>query len=194
MPNQNPPKPIIIFASGRGTNAETIISYFNNKNVGHVCLLVCNKSNAIVLDVARKYQIPYLVIDKFAFEADRFIETLKEYNASLIVLAGFLWKIPKTVLSAFPNKIINIHPALLPKYGGKGMYGKNVHQAVRDANELKTGITIHLVNENYDEGTILMQATCPVLPTDSVDDIAAKVADLEHAYFPITIDLLLQKQ
>lgn len=194
MPNQNSPKPIIIFASGRGSNAEAIISYFNNKNVGKVCLVVCNKTNALVLDVARKYQIPILIIDKVAFEADYFINTLKECHASLIVLAGFLWKIPETVLSAFPNKIVNIHPALLPKFGGKGMYGKNVHQAVRDANESESGITIHLVNENYDEGTILIQATCPVLPTDSVDDIAAKVAELEHAYYPITIDLLLQKQ
>ncbi|MCC6186176.1 MAG: phosphoribosylglycinamide formyltransferase [Chitinophagaceae bacterium] len=194
MPNSSFKKPIIIFASGTGTNAEAIIQYFNKNKEAQVCLIVCNKANAKVLDVARNYQIPFLLTDKETFGEALFLEQLTGYKPQLIVLAGFLWKIPSSILETFPNKIVNIHPALLPKYGGKGMYGHKVHQAVKDAGDLETGITIHFVNQNYDEGTILMQAKCAIGQSDSASDIANKVAKLEHAYYPVTIQLLLQKQ
>ena len=184
---------IIVFASGRGSNAAAIIDYFNASDLGKVSLIVTNKSDAGVLDIAQNNQIPYLIIDNNTLNEPLLIEQLQGYNPSLIVLAGFLRKIPKTMTDAFTNRIINIHPALLPAYGGKGMYGNNVHTAVIAAKEKESGITIHYVNEVYDSGNIILQARCPV--NHEVDDaaaLAARIHALEHFYYPRTIEFLLR--
>jgi len=182
---------IIIFASGRGSNAQAIIDYFRNTGKAKVSLIVTNKADAGVLEIARYEHIPFLVVDKQTFKEALFIEQLLEYNPSLIVLAGFLWKIPDTVIHAFPDKIINIHPALLPSYGGKGMYGHHVHNAViADAKE-ESGISIHYVNEVYDSGNIIVQARCPVHSNDTADTLAQKIHRLEHYFYPRTIEFIL---
>jgi phosphoribosylglycinamide formyltransferase-1 len=180
---------IAIFASGSGSNAENIIKYFkDNKNI-HVKLIVSNKSDAYVLERAKKLNIQSAIFNKTDFnESEKVIETLKANNINFIVLAGFLLKVPQNIIDAFPNKIINIHPALLPKFGGKGMYGDNVHKAIIQAKETESGITIHYINENYDEGNIIFQAKCEVLPTDTYQNVADKVHELEYQYFPKTIE------
>lgn len=180
---------IAIFASGSGSNAENIIKYFkDNKNI-HVKLIVSNKSDAYVLERAKKLNIQSAIFNKTDFnESEKVIETLKANNIDFIVLAGFLLKVPQNIIDAFPNKIINIHPALLPKFGGKGMYGDNVHKAIIQAKETESGITIHYINENYDEGNIIFQAKCEVLPTDTYQNVADKVHELEYQYFPKTIE------
>lgn len=180
---------IAIFASGSGSNAENIIKYFkDNKNI-HVKLIVSNKSDAYVLERAKKFNIQSTIFNKTDFnESEKVIETLKANNIDFIVLAGFLLKVPQNIIDAFPNKIINIHPALLPKFGGKGMYGDNVHKAIIQAKETESGITIHYINENYDEGNIIFQAKCEVLPTDTYQNVADKVHELEYQYFPKTIE------
>ncbi|MDR0430970.1 MAG: phosphoribosylglycinamide formyltransferase [Tannerellaceae bacterium] len=185
-------KNIAIFASGSGTNAENISKYFaDNKNI-RVVVVLSNNKNVKVHERVNKLGIPSFVFsrDEFA-EGTPVINKLADYAADFIVLAGFMNKIPETLLNAFPNKIINIHPALLPKYGGKGMFGMHVHEAVVAAGEKESGITIHYINEAYDEGAIIFQASCPVLPTDSPEDVAAKVHALEYEHYPHVIEELL---
>lgn len=183
---------IAIFASGAGSNAQKIIEYFQDETRAKVALVVSNKKDAGVLQIAREYEIPTLVIDRASFyESERILGELAGYQIDFIALAGFLWLLPAYLLRAFPRRIVNIHPALLPKFGGKGMYGMHVHQAVRAAGERQTGITIHYVNERYDEGDIIFQATCPVAPQDSPATIAANVQRLEHRHFPEVIARIL---
>jgi phosphoribosylglycinamide formyltransferase-1 len=182
---------LIIFASGTGTNAAAIIAHFKNNGQAKVALIVCNNPDAGVLNIARKEEIPFLLIDRQTIKQTMLVEQMADYKPSMIILAGFMWKIPEHIVAAFPGKIINIHPALLPKYGGKGMYGHHVHEAVVAAGEKESGITLHYVNEHYDEGNILVQARCAVAETDTPDSLAAKIHKLEHFYFPKTIEFLL---
>lgn len=183
---------IAIFASGSGSNAENIANYFNNNPKGEVSLILTNNPNAFVLERAEKLGIKSLVFSKEQFlKTDEIVQFLVKNDINLIVLAGFLLKIPENVIKQFSNKIINIHPALLPKFGGKGMYGDNVHKAVVEAKETESGITIHYVNEHYDEGKIIFQAKCPVLPADNYEDIAAKIHLLEYEHFPKVIEKLI---
>lgn len=184
-------KRIAILASGSGTNAENIIKYFKNSDSISVVQVLSNKKDAKVLERASCLNIPNRSFDKNDFIAtDEVLKLLKE-NADYVILAGFLWKIPSKIIDAFPNKIINIHPALLPKYGGKGMYGMHVHNAVVENKEKKTGITIHYVNENYDEGAIIFQKSFEVLESDTSDDVAQKIHKLEHEYFPKVIEKVI---
>lgn len=183
---------IIIFASGKGSNAAAIIDHFRNTGIAKVALIVTNKADAGVLDIANKEHIPFLITDRQTFKEQLIIDQMQAYDPALIVLAGFLWKIPVTIINAFPGKIINIHPALLPKYGGKGMYGHHVHEAVLAAKENLSGITIHYVDEKYDNGAAIVQASCPVLENDSTDTLAARIHGLEHYFFPRTIEYLLK--
>ena len=183
---------IAIFASGSGSNAENIANYFSDCPTVDICLFLTNNSNAFVLERAKKLDIKSLVFDKDQFlKTDEILQFLQENNINLIVLAGFLLKIPENLIKSFPNKIINIHPALLPQYGGQGMYGENVHKAVVEANETESGITIHYVNENYDEGKIIFQAKCEVLATDTHENVAAKIHELEYEHFPKVISSLI---
>lgn len=185
-------KKIAIFASGAGSNAAKIIDKFRAHPSIHVGLIVCNKPDAGVLKIAAKENVPAFIIEKERFfRSDAYIKELKEKKIDLIVLAGFLWKIPDILIKAFPYRIINIHPALLPKYGGKGMYGQLVHQAVIDNKEKESGITIHYADEVYDHGKIIFQATCPVLPTDTKESLARRVAELEHEHFPVVIEQVI---
>lgn len=185
---------IIIFASGAGSNAARIIEYFDQDPNVNIALIVCNKPGAGVINIAGKAGIPVLMIEKEQFfRGDGYIPQIQQYNPSLIVLAGFLWKIPASLIEAYRGKIINIHPALLPKYGGKGMYGKFVHEAVIAAQDAESGITIHYVDEHYDHGDTIFQATCPVLPGDTADTLAQRIHSLEHQHFPVIINKLLNK-
>ena len=185
-------KRIVIFASGSGTNAENLITFFHNRKNVSVIQVLTNNPHAKVLDRAKKLGVSALSFNKIAFtETNDVLNILKANNPDLIVLAGFLWKFPETILKEFPNRVINIHPALLPKYGGKGMYGKFVHEAVVTNKEKETGITIHYVNENYDEGAIIFQAKCEVKPSDSAEDVAAKIHDLEMNHFPEVVNSLI---
>lgn len=185
-------KRVVIFASGSGTNAENLIKFFHNSDNVSVIQILTNNPHAKVLERAKKLKISALSFNKIAFtETQDVLNILKANQPDLIVLAGFLWKFPETILNAFPNKVINIHPALLPKYGGKGMYGMHVHEAVIANSETETGITIHYVNENYDEGAIIFQAKCDVLKSDSADDVAAKIHKLEMEHFPKVVETLL---
>jgi len=187
-------KNIAIFASGSGTNAENIIRYFVNSKTVNISVVLSNNRKVKVHERVNKLGVP-----SFVFTRDEFIEgtpivnKLREYNVDFIVLAGFMNKISDALLKAFPGKIINIHPALLPKYGGKGMYGMHVHEAVVAAGEKESGITIHYVNEYYDEGKVIFQATCPVLPSDTPETVASKVHALEYEHYPHVIEELLTK-
>ena len=185
-------KQVVLFASGSGSNVENIAKYFeNNEQVKIRCVLTNNKE-AKVIDRCQRLKIPVLYFNRTAFSKTNTILTLLQaFSPDLIVLAGFLWKIPESFVKAFPNKILNVHPALLPKYGGKGMYGANVHQAVKDNKESETGITIHYVNENYDEGAIIHQSRTKLNPTDTPEHIAKKVHDLEYEHFPKVIEQIL---
>lgn len=186
-------KRIVIFASGSGTNAENIIRYFQKSPEAHVVLVLSNKKDAKVLERAKKHNIKPLYFNKKQFiEEDEVLNILKN-EADFIVLAGFLLKVPEKIIKAFPQKIINIHPALLPKYGGKGMYGMHVHNAVIVNNEIETGISIHYVNENYDEGNIIFQKTVRITENDTPNSIADKVHQLEYKYFPQIIESVLLK-
>ncbi len=190
------PKPvsIAIFASGAGSNAQKIIDKFKSNRSASIVLIVCNKPGAGVLEIASKENIPSLIIEKKRFmEEDHYLEDLRKKQVDLIILAGFLWKIPSQLINTYPKKIINIHPALLPKYGGKGMYGSRVHQAVIDAKEKESGISIHYVDEIYDHGKIILQVTCPVDEQDTADTLAAKVHALEHLHYPAVIAELVKK-
>lgn len=188
-------KNIAIFASGSGSNAENIIRYFQKSGSAQVSLVLSNKSDAYVLERAHRLRVPCNVFPKEDWIAgDEILAVLQEARIDFIVLAGFLFRVPDLLLHAYPYKIINIHPALLPKYGGKGMYGDRVHQAVVVAGEKESGITIHYINEHYDEGDLIFQATCAVLPTDSPDDVAKKVHALEYEHFPLVIEKLLNEK
>ncbi|TDW99652.1 phosphoribosylglycinamide formyltransferase [Dinghuibacter silviterrae] len=180
---------IAIFASGSGTNAQKIIDHFRDHPRIRVSLVVCNKPGAGVLAIAAAASIDTLLIerDRF-FRGDTYLPELIDHQIAWIILAGFLWKVPAPLIAAFPSHIINIHPALLPKYGGKGMYGHFVHEAVVAAGDPVSGITIHLVDEQYDHGTHLFQATCDLTPEDTPATVAAKVLALEHRYFPEVIE------
>ncbi|MEA4937220.1 MAG: phosphoribosylglycinamide formyltransferase [Paludibacter sp.] len=182
-------KKIALFASGSGSNAENIIRYFYKKSDFEFPLIISNKSDAYVHERAKNLGIPSFTFSKDEFENGiKILSLLDKYKINYIVLAGFLLKISTPLLQAFPDRIINIHPALLPKFGGKGMYGHHVHQAVVDAKEAVSGITIHYVNENYDEGNIIFQATCLVTPDDTADMVAEKVHALEYEHFPVVIE------
>ena len=180
---------IVILASGAGSNANKIIEHFSNKNV-QICLIATNNKNAGVIDIANNNKIPTYLIKRDNFESE-FLDNLKNINPDLIILAGFLWKIPQIIINSFKNKIINIHPSLLPKFGGKGMYGHFVHEAVFNSKEKESGITIHYVNENYDEGQIIRQFKVDLTENDTPLDIESKVRNLEIEYFAKTIEEIL---
>jgi phosphoribosylglycinamide formyltransferase-1 len=185
-------KNIAIFASGSGTNAQKIIEYFSTVKSAKVSLILSNKADAFVLERARKFSIPTLVFDRDDFyKSDKVLRVLLDNDISLIVLAGFLWLVPEKVLDHFPGRVVNIHPALLPDYGGKGMYGSRVHRAVIENGEKESGITIHYVNSRYDEGDIIFQAKCEVKPDDSPESLAERIHRLEHKYYPLVIDKLI---
>jgi formyltetrahydrofolate-dependent phosphoribosylglycinamide formyltransferase len=180
---------LAIFASGAGSNAHAIIQYFANSLAVKIVLVVCNKPGAGVLQIAANAGIPTLLIDKQRFvNGDCYLPVLQQYGADALVLAGFLWKIPPAMVQAFPDKIVNIHPALLPRHGGKGMYGSFVHEAVIVAKETESGITIHIADEHYDHGRHLLQAKCEVLPSDTPGTLAQKIHLLEHQHYPKTIE------
>lgn len=188
-------KRIAIFASGSGSNAEKICEYFSTRNDVDVSLIFTNNPMAGVIKRALKLQVPVVFFDKRTFyHTGKIPQILQNEGIDLVVLAGFMMLVPPVLVKMFPNKMVNIHPALLPKYGGKGMYGHFVHEAVVNAGETQSGITIHFVNEHYDEGDIIFQAACDVLPGDSAEDVAHKVHALEYEHFPRVIDEILAKQ
>lgn len=183
---------IAIFASGSGSNAENISNYFKDKDGVSIRLIISNKADAFVHKRAEVLGIKSVTFSKDSFEnSDLVLDCLKENKINFIVLAGFLLKVPQNLIDAYPQRIINIHPALLPKFGGKGMYGDNVHKAVVAARETESGITIHYINENYDEGAIIFQARCDVLPDDTYQDVAEKVHQLEYLHFPPVINSVI---
>ena len=184
-------KRIIFFASGSGTNVENIIKYFHDNKAVEITLILTNNPNAGVVRRAEKLKKPLMLFSKRELLDQSLLRKIVTINPDLIILAGFLLKIPKEFVKAFPKRIINIHPALLPKFGGKGMYGNRVHQSVKDAGEQITGITIHLVNEYFDQGEIIFQASVEVASQDSVEEIANKVHKLEYTYYPKLINKLL---
>ena len=187
---------VAIFASGAGSNAQKIIEHFSNREkAGKIALIVCNKPDAGVLSIAKKNFIDTLIIEKdIFFNSDLYINELKKRGINFIVLAGFLWKVPAALIKAYPDKIINIHPALLPKYGGKGMYGNRVHEAVITAGEKESGITIHYADELYDHGSIIFQTTCAIDDKDTAASLAQKVHVLEHQHYPVVIEDVLKMQ
>jgi phosphoribosylglycinamide formyltransferase 1 len=186
-------KRIVIFASGSGTNAENLIKYFRDNGNVSVIQVLTNNPHAKVLERCKTLQVSALSFNKIALtKTNDVLNILKASNPDLIVLAGFLWKFPEFILNEFPTKVINVHPALLPKYGGKGMFGMHVHESVVANNETETGITIHYVNEHYDEGAIIFQAKCAVAPTDTAEDVAAKIHELEMEHFPKIVEELLK--
>ncbi|HAN00533.1 MAG TPA: phosphoribosylglycinamide formyltransferase [Marinilabiliales bacterium] len=183
---------IALFASGSGTNVENIANYFHQHSLVQVSLVLSNKKDAFVLERVKRLGIPSMVFNREQFyQTSEIVNTLVEHEIDWVVLAGFLWLIPSELIDAFPQRIINIHPALLPKYGGRGLYGNKVHQAVVAHRETVSGITIHYVNEHYDTGNIIFQAKVEVLPTDSPEDVARKVHQLEYEHFPKVIEKLV---
>ena len=186
---------ISIWASGSGTNAENIILKFKNHPFIRIKMIVTNNPSAGVIQRAEKLKKTVHIIPKSVLyeKVHRVIELLKEEEIDLIVLAGFLLKVPKEIIQEYPNKIINVHPALLPKYGGKGFYGNHVHAAVLQNKEKETGITIHYANEEYDEGQIIMQSKCPVLETDTEETLAQRVHQLEYEFYPKVIEQIAEK-
>ncbi|CAH8287591.1 phosphoribosylglycinamide formyltransferase-1 [Mariniflexile fucanivorans] len=188
-------KRIVIFASGSGTNAENLIKFFHNRENASVIQVLTNNPHAKVLDRCKTLGVSALSFNKIALtKTNDVLNILKASKPDLIVLAGFLWKFPEFILDEFPNKVINVHPALLPKFGGKGMYGMYVHEAVVANKEPETGITIHYVNEHYDEGAIIFQAKCNVTSSDSAENVAAKIHELEMEHFPKVVDDLLNSK
>jgi phosphoribosylglycinamide formyltransferase-1 len=185
---------IAIFASGKGSNAEQIINYFSSSTQVKIKLIVTNNENAGIVDIATNYKKNLQLISKASLTnyAAQFVDFLKTEKVDLIILAGFLLKIPEELVSAFPNRIINIHPSLLPKFGGKGMYGNHVHEAVIAANETKSGITIHFVNEEYDKGKIILQQTCTIDQNETPLSLAKKIQELEHEFLPIAVEQIVK--
>ena len=187
-------KRIAIFASGSGSNAQKIMEYFKKHNDAEVSIVLTNNPEAYVLQRADNFEIPSHIFDRREFtKTDDVVNLLKNLQIDLIVLAGFLWLIPENLLKAFPNKIINIHPALLPKFGGKGMYGDKVHQSVLDAHEDESGITVHFVNENFDEGEVIHQSRFRIENDDDIEMLKFKGQQLEHLHYPKVVDQLLKK-
>jgi phosphoribosylglycinamide formyltransferase-1 len=183
---------IAVFASGNGTNAQRIMDHFAGSDLARVSLVLCNNPEAFVLERSRRAGVPYIVFNRKELnEKEGVLEMLRQKNISFIVLAGFLWLLPPGILSAFPGRVVNIHPALLPKYGGKGMYGMKVHEAVLLAGDKESGITVHYVNEKYDDGHIIFQARCPVLPGDTPETLAERIHLLEYKHFPEVVEKLL---
>lgn len=187
-------KKIVIFASGSGTNAENIIKYFNNSNTGTVVSIFTNNPKAYVIERAKNFQVPTEIFNKEDFIESKVLQKLNALQPDLIVLAGFLLKFPENIVAQYPDKIINVHPALLPKYGGKGMYGSNVHKAVVENKEKETGITIHYVNENYDEGNIIFQKEVLLSGSETPDEVAAKIHELEQQFFPSIVEQILNSK
>jgi phosphoribosylglycinamide formyltransferase-1 len=182
---------LAVFASGNGTNAQSFIDYFKTSKKINISLIVSNNAAARVIERAKLAGIPYLIIDKNNFyKTDDVVNAVKQ-KADFIVLAGFMWMVPVNLIKAFEGKMVNIHPALLPKYGGKGMYGKHVHEAVIANKEKKSGITIHFVNQHYDEGKIIFQKECEVKDTDTPETLANSIHSLEHSYYPAVVEKLL---
>jgi formyltetrahydrofolate-dependent phosphoribosylglycinamide formyltransferase len=185
---------VAIFASGAGSNAQKIIDHFRQHTEIKIALIVCNKPGAGVLTIAEKENIPTLIIEKEQFfRGNAYVDEIKQHNIDFIVLAGFLWKVPVALVKAFPLSIINIHPALLPNYGGKGMYGRFVHEAVIAAKEKESGISIHYVDELYDHGNLIFQARCTIDETDTADSLAQKIHALEHEHYPIIVEKLVRE-
>ena len=187
-------KRLSIFVSGNGTNLQRIAEYFSNNPDVEIANVVCNNPKAYSIERAKNLGIPLRMIIKEEFKSEAFIKELQDLQVDLIVLAGFLWKIPENLVKAFPKRIVNIHPALLPKYGGKGFYGEHVHEAVVAAKEAQSGITVHYVNEIYDSGEIILQARVSLDADETPDTLAAKIHQLEQAYFPVAIDYILRSQ
>lgn len=188
-------KNIAVLASGSGTNAENIIRYFQGKSLARVALVLTNRQSAFVLERARGLEVPCLCFPGSDWESgDRILSVLREHNIDFVVLAGFLARIPDNILHIYPNKMINIHPSLLPKFGGKGMYGDRVHEAVIAAGEKESGITIHYTNEHYDEGAIICQMKCPVLAEDTPEELAHRIHALEYEHYPKVIEKLLESE
>lgn len=183
---------LAIFASGTGSNARVFVDYFRNHPLVEVALIVSNKADAPVLEMARQHNLDTLLLQRSAFYgSENLLAELHHRNIGFIVLAGFLWLVPAYLVKAFAGRMVNIHPALLPAYGGKGMYGMHVHQAVKAAGEKESGITIHWVNEHYDEGDVIFQKSCPLEDDDQPTDIARKVQQLEHQYYTAVVEQLL---
>ena len=187
-------KRLSIFVSGNGTNLQRIAEYFANNPEVEIANVVCNNPKAYSIERAKKLGIPLKMITREEFKGEAFVKELQSLDVDLIVLAGFLWKVPEALIKAFPNKIVNIHPALLPKYGGKGFYGEHVHEAVVAAKEAQSGITVHYVNEIYDSGEIILQARVSLDEKETPDSLAAKIHKLEQAYFPVAIEQVLKSQ
>ena len=188
------PHRIAIFASGNGSNAQRITEYFSEKSIATVVLIISNKKDAYVLERAKTLNIPAYCFSKDQFQdGDDVLALLREYHIDFVVLAGFLLLVPQKLIQAFPNAIVNVHPALLPKFGGKGMYGCHVHEAVIAAKEKESGITVHFVNEKYDDGAHILQATCPVTENDTPDTLAKKIHHLEYEHFPKAIEQALME-
>lgn len=187
------PKKIVVFASGSGSNAENIIRYFKKSSSAEVVSVMSNKRTAKVLERAHKLNVKALYFDRDAFyNTNEILHILEDTNPDLIVLAGFLWLFPTSILKSFPNKVINLHPALLPEYGGKGMFGEHVHKAVLENKEKETGITIHYVNEKYDDGQIIFQKAFPLTTNENLESLTQKIHELEHRHFPKVIENLLE--
>jgi phosphoribosylglycinamide formyltransferase-1 len=185
---------IAIFASGSGSNAQRIIEYFNNNPNIKVEIILTNNKDAYVIERAKKLNIPCFLFNRSDFsQTDVVFNKLRELNINFVVLAGFLWLVPANIIKAYSGRMVNVHPALLPNYGGKGMYGDFVHKAVVQNKEKFSGITIHYVNEHYDSGDIIFQAKCDVLPTDTHESLAAKIHKLEYEHFPVVIEKVIKK-
>jgi formyltetrahydrofolate-dependent phosphoribosylglycinamide formyltransferase len=184
---------IAIFASGTGSNAHRIIEYFRNDPNIKVSLVVCNKSNAGVISIAQKENLPVLLLNKEHFLNTGYVTELRAHNINFIVLAGFLWQLPSILIKCYSDKILNIHPALLPAYGGKGMYGNFVHEAVIKNGQKQSGITIHIVDEEYDHGRIIFQATCNLIDNETASSLSEKIHVLEHAHYPVLIELAINQ-
>lgn len=193
MREQKEPTSIAVFASGTGSNAAELIKYFRESPVARVALVVGNKPEAGVWAKAAADGVDTLLLEKERFfRGDGYVPLLREKGIGFIALAGFLWKVPATVTGAYPRRIVNLHPALLPKYGGKGMYGEKVHQAVLNAGEVESGITVHYVDEHYDNGDVIFQTACPVLPGDGPGDVAERVHRLEYLHYPRVVEEVIQ--
>ena len=185
---------IALFASGSGTNVENIANYFNGRTSAKPVCVLCNKPDAFVLERAKRLGLDSMTFNRTDFnDGQKIMEYLSKHDIDFIVLAGFLWLVPEYLINKYPGRIVNIHPALLPKFGGKGMYGMHVHEAVKQSGETETGITIHLIDGNYDKGNTVFQAKVSVEPTDSPDDIANKVHKLEYQYYPKVIEEIAEK-
>jgi phosphoribosylglycinamide formyltransferase-1 len=188
------PKKLAIFASGSGSNAENICNYFADSSDIEVVLICTNRRDAFIVKRANKLNIPVYIFSKS--ELNNFVDLhkkLQNIEVDVIILAGFLLKLPTIMVDSYPNRIINIHPSLLPKYGGKGMYGSNIHKAVIKNKELESGISIHFVNHNYDEGKIILQKKCSISANESVETLIHKIHKLEHNYFPVAIEKTIKK-